>query len=142
MESTERGARILELTPQGGVSGAPAEVLVASSGPNARERVLEFFAARIRNGHTRRAYGHAVRCFLGFCAARGVRRLQDVDPVAVAAYIVSHTGSEPTRKLHLAGIRHLFDWLVTGQVVTGEPGSLGPGASARGGRRGDTRPSM
>jgi site-specific recombinase XerD len=91
--------------------------------------VLEFFAARIRNGHTRRAYGHAVKCFLGFCAARGARRLQDVDPVAVAAYIEAHSGSEPTRKLHLSGIRHFFDWLVTGQVV-----AVNPALSVRGPR--------
>jgi len=109
MKSRECKAESLELVPRGGGSGAPAEVLVNSSGPNARERVLKFFAARIRNGHTRRAYGHAVKCFLCFCAERGVRRLQDIDPVAVAAYIEAHTGSEPTRKLQLAGIRHFFD---------------------------------
>src|SRR5262245_11129105 len=117
MERKDREAKCLELAPRLVGNGAPAEVLVASSGPTARERAVEFFAARIRNAHTRRAYGHAVRSFLGFCAERGLRRLQDVDPIAVAAYIEAHSGSEPTRKLHLSGIRHFFDWLVTGQVV-------------------------
>jgi integrase len=43
--------------------------------------------------------------------------------MAVAAYIESHPGSDPTRKQHLAAIRMLFDWLVTGQVVQFNPAS-------------------
>ncbi len=47
--------------------------------------------------------------------------------MAVAAYIESHPGSAPTVKQHLAAIRMLFDWLVTGQVVP-----FNPAASVRG----------
>jgi hypothetical protein len=52
--------------------------------------------------------------FLRWCEARGVRRLQDVQLVHVA-YIEQLQGqrSAPTVKQHLAGIRMLFDWLVT-----------------------------
>jgi integrase len=39
----------------------------------------------------------------------------------VAAYIERHPGSPPTVKQHLAAIRMLFDWLVTGHVVLTNP---------------------
>lgn len=39
----------------------------------------------------------------------------------VAAYIEQHEGSPPTIKQHLAAIRMLFDWLVTGQVIAFNP---------------------
>jgi integrase/recombinase XerC len=61
--------------------------LVNASGPRAEIRFLEFFAANIRNGHTRRAYAQAVREFLAWCAAVNVRSIADVQPLHVAAYI-------------------------------------------------------
>jgi integrase len=47
--------------------------------------------------------------------------------VLVAAYIEQHPGSRATVKQHLAAIRQLFDWLVTGQVLP-----MNPAASVRG----------
>jgi hypothetical protein len=41
--------------------------LVAAAGDRARVRFLEFFAANIRNPHTRRAYARAVAGFLAWC---------------------------------------------------------------------------
>jgi hypothetical protein len=41
--------------------------LIASAGERASMRFLEFFAANIRNLHTRRAYGGAVAAFLAWC---------------------------------------------------------------------------
>ena len=38
-------------------SSTPLPVLVATAGERASMRFLEFFAANIRNPHTRRAYG-------------------------------------------------------------------------------------
>ena len=46
---------------------APAFVLAA--GGHAQTRFLEFFAANIRNRHTRRAYAQATREFLAWCEA-------------------------------------------------------------------------
>jgi integrase/recombinase XerC len=46
--------------------------LVAAAGDQARVRFLEFFAATIRNPHTRRAYGRALAEFLAWCADAGV----------------------------------------------------------------------
>ena len=56
----------------------------------------------------------------------GARRsigLHQVGPVTVAAYIEQHPGAKPSVKQHLAAIRMLFDWLVTGQVVQFNPAS-------------------
>jgi hypothetical protein len=42
-------------------------VLVAATGDRAGVRFLEFYAANIRNPHTRRAYARAVGDFLAWC---------------------------------------------------------------------------
>ena len=104
-------------------------VLVASAGERAGIRFLEFFASTIRNPHTRRAYGRAVADFLAWCADQGVASIVDVQPLHVAAWVELQTREHaaPTAKLRLAALRHLFDWLVTGQVVP-----LNPAASVRG----------
>jgi integrase/recombinase XerD len=59
------------------------------------------------------AYLLAIRPFLMWCEARGLRDLRDIKPIVVAAYIEQHPGSPPTVKQHLAAIRLLLDWLVT-----------------------------
>ena len=41
--------------------------LVTTTGNRVGTRFLDFFAANIRNPHTRRAYGHAVDEFLAWC---------------------------------------------------------------------------
>jgi hypothetical protein len=43
--------------------------LVAATGERASMRFLEFFAANIRNQHTRRAYARAAQQFLAWCAS-------------------------------------------------------------------------
>jgi site-specific recombinase XerD len=61
--------------------------------------------------------------FLRWCEGQGITRLQNVPPVHVAAY-VEHLAKEmspPSVKQHLACIRMLFDWLVTGQVMPSNP---------------------
>ena len=80
---------------------------------------LRFFAFAIRNPHTRRACVRACGEFLGWCAAREVTSLAAVQPLHVAAWIeaLGCEVSAPTVKQRLAGVRHLFDWLVVGQVV-------------------------
>jgi integrase/recombinase XerD len=55
--------------------------------------------------------------------ARGVLELGQVKPVVVAAYIEQHPAAAPTVKQHLAAIRMLFDWLVTGHAVEVNPAS-------------------
>jgi site-specific recombinase XerD len=103
--------------------------LVAAAGERARIRFFEFFAANIRNIHTRRAYAQATREFMSWCENAGVQSIGDVRPLHVATYIeqLGRKRSAPTVKQRLAAIRHLFDWLVTGQVM-----SMNPASSVRG----------
>src|SRR4051812_9548331 len=88
--------------------------LVAASGKRAGVRFLEFFAAAIRNPHTRRAYARAVAEFLAWCERAGVPSLAAIQPLHVAAWVERETRelAAPTVKQRLAAVRHLFDWLV------------------------------
>jgi integrase/recombinase XerC len=97
--------------------------LVVAAGPRAQTRFWEFFAANIRNAHTRRAYAQATREFLTWCESAGIVSIADIQPLHVAAYIeqLGRERSAPTVKQRLAAIRHLFDWLVTGQVIPVNP---------------------
>jgi hypothetical protein len=54
------------------VSNSIIPSLVTAAGDRASMRSLEFFAAQIRNPHTRRAYARAAGEFLDWCAAAGV----------------------------------------------------------------------
>ncbi|ATE68009.1 tyrosine-type recombinase/integrase [Rhizorhabdus dicambivorans] len=103
--------------------------LVAAADDRARLRFLEFFAVTIRNPHTRRAYMRAAGDFLAWCELHGVASLAGVQPLHVAAWVESQGGelAPPSVKQQLAGVRGLFDWLVTGQVVP-----VNPAASVRG----------
>ena len=91
--------------------------------PKAAKRVLEFFTAQINNDHTRKAYMNAASRFAQWCDAYGIRQLADVEAVHVAAFVKDLQGkfSPPTVKQHLAALRMLFDWLVTGHVLDVNP---------------------
>lgn len=102
--------------------------LIASAGDAASVRFLEFFAASIRNRGTRAVYAHAIGRFCRWCDSQSIT-LTCVRSLVVATYI-EQLGSDlkpPTVKLHLAAIRSLFDYLVTGQIVP-----FNPAASVRG----------
>ena len=51
-----------------------------------------------------------------------MRSLAGVQPLHVATWIEAEA-SAPTVKQRLAAIRHLFDWLVVGQIVPANPAS-------------------
>jgi len=112
--------------------------IVAEARPHVHIRFLEFFAANIRNANTRRAYAKAAREFLGWCHNHGVRHLEEIAPIHVAAWVekLGQSLAPPSVKQRLAAIRHLFDWLVTGQVIATNPAASvrGPAHSARRGR--------
>jgi hypothetical protein len=65
--------------------------LVTAAGERASTRFLEFFAANIRNPHTRRAYYRAAEEFLTWCASIGVVSIAAVQPVHVATWIEAGT---------------------------------------------------
>jgi site-specific recombinase XerD len=102
-------------------SNAPA--LIASAGERASYRFIEFFTAEIRNPNTRRAYARAAVEFFDWLEAHGVTQLTAIESIHVATYIeqLQKACSAPTAKLRLAALRHLFDWMVTGQVMPGNP---------------------
>ena len=124
-------------------AGKPFPNLIAAAGPDATRRFIEFFTANIRNPNTRAAYARAVAQFLDW-AEKHRLNLKGIGPFHVASYIEhlperltrerrfvrrSQAGRRfqsstattaldaPSVKQHLAAIRMLFDWLVTGQVV-------------------------
>jgi site-specific recombinase XerD len=91
--------------------------------PKAAQRVLEFFTAQINNAHTRRAYMNATRRFAAWCGDKHIDELAQVKPFHVAAFIhdLQDELSPPSVKQHLAALRMLFDWLVTGHVIETNP---------------------
>src|SRR5262249_35849379 len=58
-----------------------------------------------------------------WCASAGVPSIAAVQPVHVATWIEASTRefAAPSVKQRLAALRHLFDWLVNGQVVPINP---------------------
>jgi site-specific recombinase XerD len=99
--------------------------IITAEGPEAVRRFVEFFTANIRNRNTRAAYAQGVGQFCRWSERRRFS-LELIEPVIVAAYIeeLSKIRSKPTVKQHLAAIRMLFDWLVLGQIIPGNPASF------------------
>ena len=101
---------------------------IAAAGEKAARRFIEYFTAEIANPNTRAAYARAVLRFLEWCEDHD-RQLEQIDPVTVAAYIRQLTAKESKQlvKQHLAAIRGLFGYLVTGGIIP-----FNPAASVRG----------
>ena len=120
----------------GSVTDAAAHIvpaLIAAAGERASLRFLEFFAANIRNPHTRRAYGRAVAEFLAWCDDNQVRSIDGraaasrrrLDRDAAAASMRHRPSSAPrgaAPSVRLAG---------DGPGHAGEPGRIGARPVAR-----------
>lgn len=102
--------------------------LFVNAGDQAAYRFIEFFAATIHNPNTRLAYFHAVCRFSNWCTLHRVE-LTQLNPVLIARYVqeLGQSHCAPTVKQHLAAIRMLFDYLVTGHIVR-----FNPAAAVRG----------
>jgi site-specific recombinase XerD len=116
------GEPAVELMPAQTLSARDAPGLVFFRGlpRDAWEHVEEFFAARIRNPNTRLAYLQGVRRFVSFCQSENLG-VADVKAKHVAAWAHSHTGSVATIRLHLSGVRQLFDHLTVRGLLTHNP---------------------
>jgi site-specific recombinase XerD len=101
------------------------------AGRNALFAADEFFAARISNPHTRRAYARVVRRFLAWCEDQGLE-LRQVSPGLAGRFIDELAGDSATKNQALAALRHFFDTLVTRHAAP-----LNPFQSVRG-RKHDT----
>src|SRR5438876_2213251 len=103
-----------------GLESLPA--IIRAQGERAGRRFIEFFTATIRNRNTRMAYARAVKRFFDWCDGHHLG-LEDIEPIAISAYIeeLSAEIAKPSVKQHLAAIRQLFDYLVTGGVLVSTP---------------------
>lgn len=104
--------------------------LIAHAGERAARRFVEYFTAEIRNPNTRAAYARAVGRFARWAEGHGLS-LEQLTPVHVALYIeqLGREREPATVKQHLAALRMLGDYLVTGGVL-----AANPAASVRGPR--------
>ena len=102
--------------------GVAVPVVIRDAGPDAIRRFVEFFTANIRNPNTRSAYMRASRRFCTW-AERHKVPLSQVEPVLVAAYVeeLCKQYADLSVKQHLAAIRMLFDYLVTGGILRANP---------------------
>jgi site-specific recombinase XerD len=109
-------------------STAQIPMIVSNIGERATYRYVEFFTAQIRNPNTRRAYSTATSAFFDWCDANDLS-LEEIHSIHIATYveILQKTHSAPTVKQHLAAIRMLLDWLVTGHII-----EMNPATSVRG----------
>jgi site-specific recombinase XerD len=109
----------LTITPSPDLLPAP---LFAPT-PKAAQRFVEFFTAQIANDHTRKAYLNATCRFAAWCQTHELRELTQVQPFHVATFVKDLRGefAPPTVRQHLAALRMLFDWLVTGHVLDVNP---------------------
>src|SRR3954452_11138021 len=119
-----------------------APEIVREAGPGAEYAYADFFKAKISNSNTRKAYKRAVDRFLGWCQSRRLE-LRQVTSFVVGDYIEHHLVdkdghplSAPTKKQHLAALRHFFDnqQMYHGVGITPASSVRGPKYSAREGK--------
>ena len=115
-----------ELGPRTGALADTFPAILQRAGKNALFAADEFFSARLSNPHTRRAYARPVGRFLAWCEEQGIE-LRQVTPGLAGRFLEELPGSDSTRNLALAALRHFFDALVTRHAV-----ALNPFASVRG----------
>ena len=112
-----------------GIQGDPSRSVPAvleRAGTKALFAADEFFAARISNPHTRRAYARVVRRFLTWCEDEHLE-LPQVSPGLAGRFIDELPGDSSTKNQALAALRHFFDTLVTRHAAP-----LNPFQSVRG----------
>src|SRR3954452_15806540 len=116
--------------------------IVRDAGPQAEYAYADFFKARISNANTRKAYKRAVDRFLGWCQLRGLE-LRRVTSFVVGDYVEHHLNdkdgrslSAPSKKQHLAALRHFFDnqQMYHGVGINPASSVRGPKYSAREGK--------
>ena len=102
----------------------------------------DFFKAKISNPNTRKDYKRTVDRFLGWCQLRGLE-LWQLTSFFVGEYVEHHLVdkdghplSPPTKKQHLAALRHFFDnqQMYHGVAINPASSVRGPRYSARAGK--------
>lgn len=116
----EAEGRAVEVTKSKAITALEMPRLVAEAGGAASFAWEEFFIAKLRNPHTRRAYLHAVRSFLAWVEPQAIE-LARITPGMVGRYFDQLRVSIPSKKLALAAIRSFFDVLVQRHVMVLNP---------------------
>ena len=102
--------------------GFPLPAVIGNAGEKTAYRFVEFFAAKIRNKNTREAYLRALLQFFGWVEdVYPEMELQEINSLVVARYIEVRRGSAQTKNQHLAAVRSLFTWLVSGGILRENP---------------------
>ena len=111
---------------------------IAAAGPEAVNRLIEFFTAKFINRHRREAFGRAFSRFFDWMHENGINDCRLVEPVHVAGWVeaICEEFKVPDVKQQLNAVRVLLDWLVTGGTLPSNPAASvhGPKRSARRGR--------
>ncbi|GAA4469538.1 tyrosine-type recombinase/integrase [Novipirellula rosea] len=102
--------------------------IIGRAGAGAKFAWDEFFFAKVRSPHTRRAYLRSINRFLGWCDEQSLE-LKHVSPADVGQFMDSLDLAVSSKKQSLAAIRHFFDGMVNRHAVI-----LNPAASVRGER--------
>ncbi len=125
LEENQVGESGLTAVPGGVAFGRATVTLpatITAAGEAACRRFIEVFTAEIRNEKARRAHGFAVVRFTAWCERQELP-LERLEPVMVAAYVeeLMRELAPPSVKQHLAAVRRMFDYLVTGGVLRSNP---------------------
>ena len=102
------------------VAEAPLPPVLARAGPRARFAADEFFAAQLRNPHTRRAYRRWIGRFIAACDAAGVE-LAAVTPGFAGRWIDELPVGPLSKNQALTALRRFCDGLVMRHVIALNP---------------------
>jgi len=107
--------------------------IVQDAGRNAEYAYADFFKAKIGNANTRKAYKRAVDRFLDWCHGKNIA-FRNIASFLIGDYLEHHLNDQdghplaaPSKKQHLAALRHFF---ANQQLYHGV--GLNPAASVRG----------
>ena len=107
--------------------GGPLPALVIDSGKAAETAWDDFFAGRIRNKHTKRAYERAVRNFLAWAEASGRNHLAKITAGDVGRYIAGLAPEKKSiskKKQQLSALRRFFNLQVERHVCIINPAAV------------------
>ena len=106
-----------------GGSGFILPAVIADQGDKAAERFFTFFTDTIPNANTRAAYYRNTMRFFAWTHAKGLEpaRDQELSRLRLPGRAGDRSHATPTVKQHLASLRMLFDWLITGQIIEANP---------------------
>ena len=103
-------------------SGEVLPALVVRAGGPAAQAWTDFFDGKVRNRHTRRAYGRSVRLFLLWCEGQGLE-LPRIMAGDVGRYLSQLAGGPSKKKRTLAALRRFFRVLVERHICLINPAS-------------------